>query len=210
MILVGQYDSPFVRRVAVTLHHYGIPFTRNTISVFGDAAAMARINPLTRIPSLVLGSGEVLIDSAAIIDHLDEVAGVARTLTPRAGPARRRVLQLVAAATGCTDKAGAVVYERHFHGPAQVNEDWVARCFGQLSGGLVHLEKQLEGEWLALERFTQADLTTATMLGYLRLRVPAVDLERDYPRLARLSDRCEAMPIFVAARPSTDEVMPAS
>ena len=29
MILVGQYDSPFVRRVAVTLHHYGIPFERN-------------------------------------------------------------------------------------------------------------------------------------------------------------------------------------
>lgn len=208
MILVGQYDSPFVRRVAVTLHHYGIPFVRNTISVFGDAAAMAQINPLTRIPSLVLDGGEVLIDSAAIIDHLDEVAG-ARALTPRAGPERRRVLQLVAAATGCIDKAGAVVYERHFHVPAHVNEEWAARCFGQLSGGLLHLEKQLEREWLALDRFTQADLTAAAMLGYLRLRVPAVDLERDYPRLARLSDRCETMPIFAAARPSADEVMPA-
>lgn len=208
MILVGQYDSPFVRRVAVTLHHYGIPFVRNTISVFGDAAAMAQINPLTRIPSLVLDGGEVLIDSAAIIDHLDEVAG-ARALTPRAGPERRRVLQLVAAATGCIDKAGAVVYERHFHVPAHVNEEWAARCFGQLSGGLLHLEKQLEREWLALDRFTQADLTAAAMLGYLRLRVPAVDLERDYPRLTRLSDRCETMPIFAAARPSADEIMPA-
>jgi len=43
MILVGQYDSPFVRRVAVTLHLYGMPFTRNTLSVFSDAGEMARI-----------------------------------------------------------------------------------------------------------------------------------------------------------------------
>jgi len=57
MILVGQYDSPFVRRVAVTLHHYGLPFSRNTLSVFGDAKDMQKINPLIRIPSLILDSG---------------------------------------------------------------------------------------------------------------------------------------------------------
>jgi glutathione S-transferase len=66
MILVGQYDSPFTRRVAVTLHHYHMPFERNTISVFKDAAKMQKINPLVRIPSLILQSGEVLIDSVAI------------------------------------------------------------------------------------------------------------------------------------------------
>ena len=71
MILVGQYDSPYVRRVAITLHLYGISFTRNPISVFTNAREMARINPLVRIPSLILDSGETLIDSTAIIDHLD-------------------------------------------------------------------------------------------------------------------------------------------
>jgi glutathione S-transferase len=70
MILVSQVDSPFVRRVAVTLHHYGMPYTRNTMSVIGDAAEMARINPLGRVPSLILDNGEVLIDSNAIADHL--------------------------------------------------------------------------------------------------------------------------------------------
>ena len=85
MILVGQYDSPFVRRVAVTLHLYGMPFTRNTLSVFSDAGEMARINPLVRIPSLVLDSGETLIDSAAILDTLDEMVGPGRALTPPSG-----------------------------------------------------------------------------------------------------------------------------
>jgi glutathione S-transferase len=65
MILVGQYDRPVTRRVAIALHHYGMPFTRDTRSIFGDAAAVAKISPLTRIPALVLDDGEVLIDSAA-------------------------------------------------------------------------------------------------------------------------------------------------
>ena len=208
MILVGQYDSPFVRRVAITLHHYGIAFTRNPISVFADAAAMAAINPLVRIPSLVLDDGEVLIDSGAIIDYLDDLVGPALALTPRSGPERRRVVQLVAAATGTIDKAGAVVYERHFHGRGAVNEEWVARCRGQLEGGLQSLEERLTGEWFVGGRFTQADLTTGTMLGYLNLRLSEVLAGSRFPRLKKFSAACEALPSFSSARPSPDEVMP--
>jgi glutathione S-transferase len=209
MILVGQYDSPFVRRVAVTLHHYGIPFARNAMSVFTDASAMSKINPLVRIPSLVLDDGEVLIDSWAILDHLDESAGPERALTPRSGAARRRVLQLCAAASGAVEKAGAVVYERHFHPPAHVNEEWVARCLDQLRGALGTLEGALSGEWLALGRLTQADVTAAAMAGYLRMRLPDVSVARAFPRLAGLAERCEALPAFAAARPSPEETMPA-
>src|SRR5258708_31202314 len=136
MILVGQYDSPFVRRVAITLHRYEIPFTRNAISVFGDADRMARINPLVRVPSLVLDSGETLIDSAAILDTLDEMVGPGRALTPPPGAARRRVLQATAMATGAMDKAGAWAYERHFHPPGQRREKMLARYEAQLAGAL--------------------------------------------------------------------------
>ena len=208
MILVGHYDSPFVRRVAITLHHYGIAFARNPISVFTDAAAMAAINPLVRIPSLVLDDGEVLIDSGAIIDYLDELAGPARALTPRTGLERRRVVQLVAAATGAIDKAGAMVYERHFHHPNAVNEDWLKRCRGQLEGGLQSLDERLTGEWFVDGRFTQADLTTGALLGYLNLRLSEVLAGSRFQRLKKLSAACEALPSFFAARPSPDEVMP--
>jgi glutathione S-transferase len=143
MILVGQYDSPFVRRVAVTLHLYGMPFTRNTISVFGDADQMAKINPLVRIPSLVLDSGETLIDSAAILDALDEMAGPGRALTPSSGAARRRVLQAAAMATGAIDKAGAWVYERHFHPPGHRSENLLARYQSQVAGALSWLDERV-------------------------------------------------------------------
>jgi glutathione S-transferase len=209
MILVGQYDSPFVRRVAVSLHHYGMPFRRNAISVFSDAAEMAKINPLVRIPSLVLDGGEVLVDSSAILDHLDEAVGAERALTPRAGADRRRVLQLTAVACGTVDKLGNFVYERTFHEPDKVSEPWLARCRSQFHGGLAYLENEVSDRWLALGRFTQADVSTGVMLGYVTLRVPEVDLAREYPKLAAFSARCEALPAFAAARPAADEVMPA-
>jgi glutathione S-transferase len=208
MILVGQYDSPYVRRIAVTLGLYGMPFRRNPISVFTDAAAMARINPLVRIPSLVLDDGEALIDSAAILDHLDEVAGPGKALMPRDGAARRQTLQVVVAATGAIDKAGAVVYERHFHAPAAVASDWVARCKGQLAGALAWLEQRLAADWFVDGRLSQADVTVACMIGYLKLRLPEMLAEASYPRLENHAARCEAMDAFRAARPSPDEVMP--
>ena len=90
MILVGQYDSPFVRRVGISLHVLGFPYQHDTRSVFGDFDAMLVINPLGRIPSLILDDGEVLVDSAAILDFLDQSVGADRALLPLQGPERRR------------------------------------------------------------------------------------------------------------------------
>src|SRR5688500_18665845 len=141
MILVGQYDSPFVRRVAITLHLYGMRFRRNAFSVFGDAKEMAKINPIVRIPSLILDDGGVLIDSGAIIDYLDGLAGPERALTPASGAERQMVLQVMAHATGAIDKLGTIVYERTFHPPEHVAQDWIARCRSQLEGALSVLEE---------------------------------------------------------------------
>jgi glutathione S-transferase len=208
VILVGQYDSPYVRRVAVTLHLYGIAFERNPISAFGDADEMGRITPLVRIPSLILDDGEVLFDSAAMIDYLDETVGPDLALTPRSGKERRRVLQATVMATGAIDKAGAVVYERHFHHGEHQNAGWIARCKGQLGGALGWLESQLKGEWLTGPKMTQADIATGCMVGYLKLRLPEALRDGDYPELERHSLACERMEAFVAARPSPDEGMP--
>ena len=137
--LVGHFDSPFVRRVGVSLHVLGLPFERSPLSVFGDAEAMRAFNPLVRVPVLVLDDGECLIDSAAILDHLDESVGPERALLPARGKARRDALQTVALATGIGDKAIAIAYERRK--PAdKIDEAWIARCRGQQDGALGALE----------------------------------------------------------------------
>ena len=112
MILVGQYDLPFVRRVAVSLRILGFGYQHDTRSVFADFDAMRRVNPLGRIPSLVLDDGDILIDSAAILDWLDQSVGPERALIPADGAERRHVLRRIALATGAIDKAGAATYER--------------------------------------------------------------------------------------------------
>ena len=208
MILVGQYDSPFVRRVAVTLHHYHMPFSRNTISVFGDAAKMKKINPLIRIPSLILENGETLIDSVAIIDYLDEMAGPARALVPPHGAERRKIMQATALAHGAAEKAGQISYERFFHIGKALSKDWEARCLKQLSAALVQLESQCGAPWFIDMKMSHADVMTGCLIGYLKLRVPEAFPIRKYPKLHGLSLHCEMMDEFVKSRISPNETMP--
>ena len=73
-ILIGQYDSPFVRRVAIALTLYAMPFEHRSWSVFRDADRIAEYNPLRRVPTLVMPDGQVLVESTAILDSLDDLA----------------------------------------------------------------------------------------------------------------------------------------
>ena len=206
MILVGQYDSPFTRRVAVALHWYGVAFVRDTRSIFGDAQAMGQISPLTRIPALVLDDGEVLIDSAAILDWLDE--GADRPLIPRQGSERRFALQFTALASGMMDKAGAVVYERHLHEPAHRNPDWEARCLAQTRAGLQECARRLRGPYACGEKMTHADVMITCAIGYMQDRLPEALAGLSIAPLLELAAHCETLPAFVAAQVSPTETMP--
>ncbi len=194
MILAGQYDSPYVRRVAVSLRLLGLPYTHDTRSVFGDFDDMRRTNPLGRIPSLVLDSGEVLIDSAAILDHIDETVGPGRALIPRAGAARRACLRRIVLATGAIDKAGGgVVYERLLR-PARYRwPDWIERCRIQAVTALAALDA---AEWPAA--LDQSRITAACLLFYLRVNAPEMIPPGQYPALEALIGRCEPMEAFRA------------
>ena len=89
LILIGQYDSPYVRRVAIALHHYELPFEHRSWSVWGDAAKIAQYNPLRRVPTLLLEDGSALVETFAILDALDEFVGPERALLPASGAGRR-------------------------------------------------------------------------------------------------------------------------
>ena len=208
MILVGQYDSPYTRRVAISLHLLGIPFERDTRSVFGDAEAIRAINPLGRIPALVLDDGEVLIESAAILDHLDEEAGPSHALLPSRGADRRRALRIIALATGTLEKAGAIVYERTLRPADKQFAPWVERCRVQAESGLAALEAATGDGWYFGARATQPDITVGCVLGYLARGLDFLTPSR-YPALVRLAAAAEALDAFAITRPAADEVMPA-
>lgn len=208
MILTGQYDSPFVRRIAVALHWYGMPFKRNTMSVFGDADRMRAINPLGRIPSLILDGGETLIDSWAIHDHLDEIAAPDRRLTPDRGAERRRVLHLTAIAAGAVDKAGAIVYEKTLRPLEKQHAPWIERCMTQLQTALAYLDAAANGDWLAQSRISQADIMLGALTWYVTERVPEAGMQARYPAIMRHYERMQTLKPFQITAPAQNEAMP--
>jgi glutathione S-transferase len=73
--LVGMLDSPFVRRVAIALVHYQMPFTLNPLSVYSNTERLAAINPLLTVPVLRLENRQIL-DSRRILAWLDKNAAI--------------------------------------------------------------------------------------------------------------------------------------
>lgn len=193
MILVGMFDSPFVRRVAVSLRVLDLPFEHRNLSVGKDEAQIRALNPLGRVPVLVLPSGESLIESAMILDHLDALAGPDRALLPPAGEARRAAQQWLALATGAVDKGLQLVYEKVFRPVDKQHQPWADRCHRQMEGALSELDARCAAiqadAWLVGERIGQADISLACFCTYLRDAVP-VDLT-PYPALRARCERIE-------------------
>ncbi len=199
MILIGQYDSPFVRRVAVALRHYGLSYEHRAWSTFSDAKAVAAFNPLRRVPVLVLDDGETLIESGAILDHLDGLAPLEERLIPLSAAPRRAVLRLCALATGLCDKMVSLVYERALH--EQVSPQWIARCDIQVGAVLDHLEAErsagMHAFWFG-EAMTHGDIAVTCAVRFLReAHSNHFDLRR-WPAVLDLSDRCESLDTFSA------------
>ena len=197
MILIGQYDSPFVRRVAIAMHLYGMAYEHRPWSTFGDAARIAPLNPLIRVPTLVLDDGEPLIESGAILDHLDQVAGPDRALIRPAGTPRRQALRVIGLATGLADKSVSLLYERLLHQPA--SQVWMERCQTQIAGVLAALEADRAARasqfWFG-DGIGHEDIAVACALRFTREAHPGLFNPTASPALAAHAARCEALAAF--------------
>jgi glutathione S-transferase len=195
MILIGQYDSPFVRRVAVALQVYRLPYEHRPWSVWRDAAEIAPHNPLRRVPTLIIDGNEALVDSAAILDALDDMVEPERALVPRTGPSRRRALRVCALACGAGDKAVSLLYESLLRD--QPSAVWTERCRAQIAETFDLLEAERQRStapfWLG-DSVGHADVAVACVLRFTaEAHGEAFDLA-SWPLLRDLASRCEARP----------------
>lgn len=198
MILIGMYDSSYTRRVAIAMSLYGMPFEHRSWSVGRDFDRIRHYNPLGRAPTLVLDDGEVLTESAMMLDYLDDVVGSERALMPATGIARRDAQRLIALATGAIDKAVLIVLERIFRTVEMHSEAWLSRCRTQVEGALGELDKacatRAGDDWLVGDAMSHADIAVACYTTHLRESLP-LDLS-PWPALREHVDRCEALPVF--------------
>lgn len=199
MILIGQYDSPFVRRVGIALTLYGHTFEHRPWSTFGDGDKIEPFNPLRRVPTLVLDNGEIIIESAYALDWLDEQARAADEVAPliaASGPERQKALYLIALSTGLGDKAVAMFYEQVLH--KEKSPVWLERCQTQIGAVLDVLEgirTAARSQWMLGSAMTHADIALACALRFLREAHPAIDFTK-WPALSFHSAQCEQMEVF--------------
>lgn len=202
MKLIGQYDSPFVRRVGIALTLYGQSFEHLPWSCFGDADRIRPHNPLTRVPVLVLDGGESLIESHMILDYLDGLMPPARRLFPQTEPDRRRALQRAALACGIGDKAVSLFYEMRLH--SETSGLFVARCKRQIGEGLARLEAFYATEPAAPvgpdigPSIGHAEIALAAVWRFTHEAHPGLIDDADLPALSALCDRLEATAAFRA------------
>jgi glutathione S-transferase len=200
MQLIGMLDSPYVRRVAISLKRMGLPFEHRPVSVFRHFEEFRRINPLVKAPSLVCDDGEVLSDSSLILDYLEQLAGPTRSLMPQDLPARRRALQLLGIALTACDKTVQVVYERQLRPPEKLHQPWLDRVQLQIEAAYAALETAVAqaDPHLLGPRFSQADISVAVAWRFTQYTIADLIDAARYPALAAWSAAMEALPEFVA------------
>ncbi len=199
MKLIGMLDSPFVRRVAISLLRLGLRFEHEPLSVFRTFAQFQRINPAVKAPTLVCDDGTVLMDSTLILQYAEALAQ--RTLWPSELPALQRELRLTGLALAACEKSGQIVYERGLRPAEKVHAPWIERVSSQLRGAYADLERELAQQPLPApaSHIGAAGIATAVAWHFTQQVLPGVIEPDEHPRLARYGTDAEALPEFVAA-----------
>jgi glutathione S-transferase len=200
MKLIASPTSPYVRKVRIALAEKRIEYTLVLDSPWAPGNTVADINPLGKIPVLVLDDGTALFDSRVIVEYLDTVSPVTR-LIPEPSRQRIAVRRCEALADGICDAAAAIVLERKR--PAQQQStDWIERQQRKVVLGVKELAKDLgEKPWCCGESYSLADIAAGCALGYLDLRQPELAWRVDYHPLALLADKLVLRPSFADTVP---------
>ena len=199
MKLIGMLDSPYVRRVAVTLQLMGLKFEHQSLSVFSTYDQFRAINPVVKAPTLLADDGTVLMDSTIIIQYAEALAMPAYRMTPSMPTELLRSLRVLGVALAACDKAVQLVYEHKLRPLEKLHQPWVARVTTRLLEAFDALEAELARQPLSLQRPDHAAVMTAVSWHFTQQMLGDVVMASRYPLLQAFSLQAEALPAFRAA-----------
>jgi len=196
MKLIGMLDSPYVRRVAISLDLLGVSFEHEPLSVFSTFEAFSRINPVVKAPTLVLDDGSVLMDSTLIIDYFETLSAPASKLLPQQPQALATALGTLGLALAACEKSVQLVYERKLRPAEKLHLPWVERVTQQLRAACVELDRQWAVRPAQGVRPDQAALTTAVAWSFMQSMLPEVVKAADFPAIEAHTARLEQTELF--------------
>lgn len=201
MQLIGMLDSPYVRRVAISLQLLGIPFEHRSISVFSTFEQFRQINPVVKAPSLVCDDGQVLMDSTLILDYAECLAAPGKTLMPLEVSERQHALRIIGLALAACEKSIQIVYEHSLRPAEKQHQPWLSRVQGQLLAAYQALETEISRKPMGITSGTinQAGITATVAWHFTQMMVPEAVNAMAFPALQSLSAQAEQLAEFQAA-----------
>ena len=200
MKLVGMLDSPYVRRLAITMQMLGIDYEHESRSVVFGYETFKDVNPLARVPTLVLDDGEMMIESSLIISYLEAMAG--RSLIPDDLDNKRRAYQVIGVALSGMDKIAQRIYETKMRPEESQYGPWLNRLLEQIAESFDWLEGAVagigDGPWFFGDEISQADISTAVAWRFLNFSAPGEARPESRPALVAFGEKAEALPEFIA------------
>jgi glutathione S-transferase len=198
--LIGMLDSPYVRRVAISLQLLGVRFEHRSLSVFRTFNEFQLINPVVKAPTFVCDDGQVLMDSTLIMEYVEAVARP-RSLMPAELQQLQHALRVIGLALAACEKSVQIVYERELRPPDKLHEPWVTRVTGQLLAAYGALEGEVARRPLAAtsSAISQAGVSAAVAWQFTQKMLPEVVPAASYPSLVAFSADAEELPEFRAA-----------
>jgi len=200
MKLIGMLDSPYVRRVAISLQLLKLPFEHQSLSVFRTFEQFRQINPVVKAPTLVCDNGTVLMDSTLILEYAEALARP-RSLVPTERQALEHDLRVTGLALAACEKSVQIVYEHELRPADKRHQPWLDRVAGQMHAAFGALEQEVARRPLAAssERMTQAGVCAAVVWHFTQQLLPGQVSPAEHPALAAFSAQAEALPEFRAA-----------
>ena len=196
MKLIGSLASPYVRKVRVVLAEKKLDYQFALENVWASETTIQKLNPLGKVPSLVMEDGTVMIDSRVMVEYLDTLTPVCKLLPPN-GRERADIKCWEALADGVLDAAILVRLERTLRPPEQQSADWIARQLRKVELGLASMADKLGDQpYCAGIHYSLADVAVGCALGWLTFRFPEIDWRDTHPNLARLHDKLAERPSF--------------
>ncbi len=198
MKLIGSRTSPYVRKVRIVLAEKKIECKFVEEDVWSSDTRIQDINPLGKVPCLVMEDGSAIYDSRVIVEYLDTLTPVGK-LIPANGRERAEVRTWEALADGIMDAAANARLEQTWPGrtASERSQPWVDRQLAKVHAALKAASTSLGDQpWLSGTHLSLADIALGAALGYVTFRFPGVDWQAAYPNLHKLHDKLMQRPSF--------------
>ena len=200
MKLIGSHTSPYTRKVRVVLAEKKIEYEFVIDSPWAEGSAVPDINPLGKVPVLMLDDETPLFDSRVIVEYIDNVTPNNK-LFPAPNRERTEVKRWEALSDGLCDAAVAALLEGKRPKKEQ-SAGWIERQHGKIARSLEFMSEELGDKSFCMgTHISMADLAVGTALGYLCFRFPAIEWQAAHPNLAKLYDKLMQRPAFADTVP---------